>query len=69
MMSSISLLGLLIAIEAIPVGAYLRAQQFAYPFRFTPLLALAGLSVAAICIATTVISLRLAVRRMHELEE
>ena len=69
MMSSISLLGLLIAIEAIPVGAYLRARQFDYPFRLTPLLGLAGLSVVAICIATTVISLRLAVRRMHALEE
>lgn len=68
MMSSISLLGLLIALEAVPVAAYLRAQQAGIPLEPTPGLIGAGVAVVAICIATTAVSLRLATRRLDALE-
>lgn len=69
MMSAISLLGLIIAIEAIPVGAYLRAVRFDTPFELTGSLIGAGAAVVVICLATTAVSLRLAVRRLDQLED
>jgi len=68
MMSSISLLGLLIAVEAVPVGAYLRARQAGEPFALTPGIAGAGAVVVAVCVIATAVSLRLAIRRMDVME-
>lgn len=68
MMSSITLLGLIIAIEAVPVSAYLRASQASEAFSLTPGLLVAGGLVVTLCILSTVIPLRLAVRRLDQLE-
>ena len=68
MMSSITLLGLLIAVEAIPVGAYLRASQAGEPLAITPGIIGAGLTVLATCAVATVGSLRLATRRLQSME-
>jgi ABC-2 type transport system permease protein len=68
MMSAVSLLGLIITIEAVPVAGYLRARQFGDDFGVSPGVVAALVGVAALCAATTVVSLRLGMRRMEELE-
>lgn len=68
MMAGIALLGLLIAIEALPVGAYMRAHRSGEAFVLTPALAGALLAVLAVCIATAIIALRLASHRLDQLE-
>jgi ABC-2 type transport system permease protein len=68
MMSAVSLLGLIITIEAVPVAGYLRARQFGDTFGVSPGVIAALIGVAALCTATTVVALRLGMRRMQELE-
>jgi ABC-2 type transport system permease protein len=68
MMSAITLLGVVIAIEAIPVSSYLRARQEGNALALTPELLLAAALVIGLCVAATVISLRLAVRKLDDLE-
>src|SRR5690606_4056681 len=68
MMSAITLLGMMIAVEALPVGSYLRALQRGEATGFTSELAIAAAVVTTLCLGATVISLRLAVRRLDELE-
>ncbi len=68
MMSGIALLGLLIAVEAIPVSAYMRAHQAGESFRLSPGLVLALGAVLLLCGCTAVISLSLAVRRLEQIE-
>ncbi len=68
MMSGIALLGLLIAIEAVPVSAFLRAHQSGEEFVLSPGLLLALGAVAAVCAVTTVVALGLASKRLDELE-
>ena len=68
MMSAVSLLGLIITIEAVPVAGYLRARQFGETFGISPGVVLALAIVIALCAATTVVSLRLGMRRMQEIE-
>jgi ABC-2 type transport system permease protein len=68
MMSGIALLGLLIAVEALPVGAYLRAHQVGEPFILTGALGGALVAVLALCAMTVIISLRLAAARLDALE-
>lgn len=69
MMSSLSLLALIIVIEAGPVTDYLRDQRYAeQPVGFTPQLALAGAAVVLICVAATIIPLRLGLRRIEMME-
>ncbi len=69
MMSSLSLLALIIVIEAGPVTDYLRDQRYAeQPVGFTPQLAIAGAAVVLICVAATIISLRLGLRRIEMME-
>lgn len=68
MMSSISLLGLVIAIEALPVSAFLQAHQAGEPFVLGTGLIGAGAAVIAICALATVIPIRLAIRRLDALE-
>jgi ABC-2 type transport system permease protein len=68
MMSAISLLGVVIAVEAVPVSSYLRARQAGDQLSLLPELLASGAVVAGLCIAATVVSLRLAVRKLDELE-
>ena len=69
MMSSLSLLALIIMIEAGPVTDYLRDQRYAeHPVGITPHLVLAGAAVVLICGAATIIPLRLGLRRIEMME-
>jgi hypothetical protein len=68
MMSAVSLLGLIITIEAVPVAGYLRARQFGDAFGMSAGVVAALAGVAALCTATTLLSLRMGMRRMQELE-
>jgi ABC-2 type transport system permease protein len=68
MMASVSLLGVIIAIEAGPVASHLRSQQGGDRFRLTLDLALSLGLVVLLCAATTFVSLRLALRRLEALE-
>ncbi|HEU5303261.1 MAG TPA: hypothetical protein VFU40_01345 [Gemmatimonadales bacterium] len=69
MMSSLSLLALVIMIEAIPVTTYLQAQRMAEePVAVTPELLGAGAAVFAICAIATLVPLRLGLRRIEKME-
>jgi ABC-2 type transport system permease protein len=69
MMSSLSLLALIIMIEAGPVTAYLRDQRYAeQPVGLTVQLVITGAAVLAICLAATIIPLRLGLRRIEMME-
>jgi len=68
MMASVSLLGLIIAIEARPVLAFVRANQAGVPLEADLPMALYFGTAAALCMATTLISLRLALRRIQQFE-
>jgi len=69
MMSSLSLLALIIMIEAGPVTAYLRDQRYAeQPIGITVPLVTAGVVVVLICVAATIIPLRLGLRRIEMME-
>lgn len=68
MMSAVSLLGLVIMVEARPVMSYLKAQQEHTSLSLTGDLMLAGLFVLAICLGATIIPLKLGLKRMEEME-
>jgi ABC-2 type transport system permease protein len=69
MMSSLSLLALVIMIEAVPVTEYLRTQQrFDQPVAITPELVGAGVAVFLVCAAATLVPLRLGLRRIEGME-
>lgn len=69
MMSSLSLLALIIMIEAIPVTEYLRDQRYAQqPVGITPELVGAGVAVILVCAAATIIPLRVGLRRIEMME-
>ena len=68
MMMSICLLGLIIASEAGPVATYLRAQQSGTPLVASPDLVVGLGLVVVLCVATTLVSLRLALRKLEALE-
>lgn len=68
MMTSISLLGVLIAIEAGPVASYLREARDGRPFTVTGDLGVALGLAAFLCAATAFVSIRLALRRLEALE-
>jgi ABC-2 type transport system permease protein len=68
MMSAVSLLGLVIMIEARPVMEYLRARQYGGTPGVSGGLIFAGACVVAICLAATIIPLKLGLRRMEEME-
>jgi ABC-2 type transport system permease protein len=69
MMSSLSLLAAIIMVEAGPVTEQLRIQRFSYPSSGVAagLLATAAI-VALICIAATIIPLRMALRTIERME-
>ncbi len=68
MMTSLCLLALVITIEAVPVTAQLRAWQRGQQLQATPELLVAGALVAAICVAATLVPLRLSARRLELME-
>lgn len=69
MMSSLSLLAMIIMIEAGPVTAYLRVGLHGGELiDLIPELIAAGLVVVAVCVAATVVPLRLALRRIEMME-
>jgi ABC-2 type transport system permease protein len=68
MMASVSLLGVIITIEATPVASHLRALQGGDRFTLTPELALSLGLVVLLCAATAFVSLRMALRRLEALE-
>jgi ABC-2 type transport system permease protein len=69
MMSSLSLLALIITIEAVPVTEYLRDQRYSQnPVGITPELVAAGVAVILVCAAATIISLRVGLRRIEMME-
>src|SRR3989337_229467 len=65
MMATIGLLAVVIVIESIPVYAYLRAAFEDQPLRFTPAMGIAFGLVIVVCLAATVIPLKIALRRME----
>lgn len=69
MMSSLSLLALIIMIEAVPVTSYLVLQRYAsQPVPLTPELMAAVTAVFLVCVAATLIPLRLGLRRIESME-
>jgi ABC-2 type transport system permease protein len=68
MMASLCLLAVVIMIEALPVTAQLRAWQRGDQLHPTPALVLAGAAVAGICLAATLVPLRLSARRLELME-
>jgi ABC-2 type transport system permease protein len=69
MMSSLSLLAAIIMLEAAPVAGYLQLTRFgANVGHIIPGLATAGLAVLGLCVAATILPLRLAHRRIETME-
>jgi len=68
MMASLSLLAVVIMIEAVPVAEQLRAWRGGGSLEATPELLVAGALVVAICAGATIIPLRLSARRLELME-
>jgi ABC-2 type transport system permease protein len=69
MMSSLSLLAAIIIVEAGPVTDHLRIERFSYPSASTTVeLVATGAIVVVICIAATIIPLRMALRTIERME-
>lgn len=68
MMASVCLLGVVIALEARPVLAHVRAYQADRPLELTLDVAVPIALAAGLCLATTLLSLRIGLRRVGELE-
>jgi ABC-2 type transport system permease protein len=68
MMASLSLLAVVIMIEAVPVTAQLRAWQRGEHLTATPEILIAGALVLALCAGATLIPLRLSARRLELME-
>jgi len=67
MMTSIALIGAVVMLEAKPVYAYLSARAYGTPAE--PFAMIVGFGLAAVlCITTTVVPIRLALRRLEQLE-
>jgi len=68
MMATVALLAVVIVIESVPVYRYLESAVNQQPLRVTPLMVGAFALAAAVCLAATVIPLRIALRRMEAFE-
>ena len=68
MVASLCLLAVVIMIEAYPVTAQLRAWQRGQQLEATPELLGAGALVIVVCVAATIIPLRLGARRLELME-
>ncbi|MBI4542725.1 MAG: hypothetical protein HY705_06820 [Gemmatimonadetes bacterium] len=68
MMATIALLAAVIVIESVPVYRYLQAAFNRQPLVVTPLMLGAFALAAGLCVAATVVPLKMALRRMEALE-
>ncbi len=68
MMATIGLLAIVIVIESVPVYRYLSAAFNREPLTVTPLMVGSFALAAAVCIAATIVPLRIALRKMEEFE-
>jgi ABC-2 type transport system permease protein len=68
MMASLTLLAMVIMIEAVPVGSLLRSWQAGMDRPPLGDLALAGLAVVVVCVSATIVPLRLSTRRLERME-
>ena len=68
MMATVALLALVIVIESVPVYRYLRAAFDQEPLRISPLMIVAFLLVIGVCVACTVVPLRIALRKIEQFE-
>ena len=68
MMATIALLSVVIVIESVPVYRYLRAAQTGEPLTGMPLMVGSFVLAAAVCVAATVVPLKIGLRRMEEFE-
>jgi len=68
MMASLSLLALVIMLEAPPVAAQLRAYRRGLELQLTPQLLLTGGAIVLILTTATILPLRLSVRRIERME-
>jgi ABC-2 type transport system permease protein len=68
MMASLTLLAVIIMIEAVPVASLLRSWQAGADTPAVGDLALAGLAVVIVCVGATIIPLRLSSRRLERME-
>ena len=68
MMTSVSLLGVVIAIEARPVLAYIQARQTGTALAFDGSIVVALLGVVVICLTVVVVSLRAGLRRIEQMD-
>lgn len=68
MMSSVSILAVIITLEAAPVAVHLRAEQAGLPLVPSPALVGALLGVVGVCAAASVLALRVALQRLEALE-
>ena len=68
MMATIALLALVIVIESVPVYRYLSSSFDRQPLRITPLMVGSFAAAAGVCLAATVIPLKIALRKMEEFE-
>jgi ABC-2 type transport system permease protein len=68
MMASLSLLALIIMLEAPPVSAQLRAYQRGESLGITPQLVVNGVAVVLILVGATILPLRLSARRIESME-
>jgi len=68
MMASLSLLALVIMLEAVPVAAHLRAAQRGHGTTLTPDLLLALAGVALLLVLSTIVPLRLGASRLERME-
>ncbi len=68
MMATIGLLAIVIVIESVPVYRYLSAAFSRAPLTVTPLMVGSFALAAGVCIAATIVPLRIALRKMEEFE-
>jgi ABC-2 type transport system permease protein len=68
MMASLTLLAVVIMIEAVPVATRLRATQFGLEETGSSELVLSGVAVVAVCVSATIVPLRLSQRRLELME-
>ena len=68
MMASVCLLGVVIALEARPVLQFVRANQAGVPLEIDLPMALMFAAAAVLCLASTLISLRIGLKRIREID-
>jgi hypothetical protein len=68
MMATVALLAIIIVIESVPVYRYLRAAYEQRPVEGTPVMVGAFALALFVCLAATVVPLKVALRKMEEYE-